>query len=271
MLERMGSATLTTSLSTADLADLRLARHLLEHPGLAARMTNLLGAPIERGLRALPKDWNARIDSITRAALTRAADAALFTMQDRPGETSSRLWHKFGAAASGGVGGFFGLAALAVELPVSTTVMLRSIADIARAEGESISHAGTRVACLEVFALGGRSGSDDGAESGYFAVRAALAKSVTDATQFLAAHHVAAEGAPVMVQLITRIAKRFGADVTSKAAAQAVPAIGAIGGAAVNLAFIDHFQDMAHGHFIIRRLERTYDPETVRRAYDDRP
>jgi len=60
--------------------------------------------------------------------------------------------------------------------------------------------------------------------------------------------------------------------VTSKAAAQAVPAIGAIGGAAINLAFIDHFQDMAHGHFIIRRLERTYGPETVRRAYDgDQP
>ncbi|MER1968012.1 EcsC family protein [Castellaniella sp. GW247-6E4] len=267
----MSSARPLSPLSAADLEDLRLARRLLENPGLTARMTNALGAPIERGLRALPKDWNARIDAIARAALTRAADAALFTLKDRPGEASSRIWHKFGAAASGGVGGFFGLAALTIELPVSTTVMLRSIADIARAEGESISSAGTRVACLEVFALGGRSGSDDGAESGYFAVRAALAKSVTDATQFLAAHHVAAEGAPVMVQLITRIAKRFGADVTSKAAAQAVPAIGAIGGAAINLAFINHFQDMARGHFIIRRLERAYGAETIKRAYEERP
>ncbi len=271
MLDRMGSTTLLTPLSAADLEDLRRARQLLEHPGLAARMTNLLGAPIERGLRALPKDWNARIDSIARVALTRAADAALFTLKDQPGESSSRRWHKFGAAASGGVGGFFGLAALTVELPVSTTLMLRSIADIARGEGESIRHAGTRVACLEVFALGGRSGEDDGAESGYFAVRAALAKTVTDASQFLAAHHVAAEGAPIMVQLITRIAKRFGADVTSKAAAQAVPAIGAIGGAAINLAFIDHFQDMAQGHFIIRRLERSYGPEAVKHAYTESP
>ena len=271
MLEGMGHAMPSTlsPLSAADLDELRTARRLLENPGLAARMTNLLGAPIERGLRALPRDWNARIDAIARAALTRAADAALSTMKDRPGAAPSRVWHKLGAAASGGVGGFFGLGALAVELPVSTTLMLRAIADIARGEGESIASAGTRVACLEVFALGGRTGSDDGAESGYFAVRAALAKSVTDATQFLAAHHVAAEGAPVMVQLITRIAKRFGADVTSKAAAQAVPAIGAVGGAAINLAFIDHFQDMARGHFIIRRLERTYGAEAVRRAYED--
>ncbi|HUH40259.1 MAG TPA: EcsC family protein [Castellaniella sp.] len=255
--------------SAADLQALRTARQLLENPGLAARVSNLLGAPIERGLRALPADWNTRIDTIARAALTRAADAALFTLKDDPGAAPSRLWHKLGAVTSGGVGGFFGLAALAVELPVSTTLMLRSIADIARSEGESVTRLDTKAACLEVFALGGRSGDDDGTESAYFAVRAALGKTVSDAAQFVATHHVAAEGAPVMIQLITRVAKRFGADVTSKAAAQAVPAIGAVGGAAINLAFIDHFQGMARGHFIIRRLERHYGAEAVRRAYLD--
>jgi hypothetical protein len=34
------------------------------------------------------------------------------------------------------VGGGFGLAALPVELPISTIIMLRSIGDIARSEGE---------------------------------------------------------------------------------------------------------------------------------------
>ena len=37
--------------------------------------------------------------------------------------------------ASGAIGGAFGLASVAVELPISTTIMLRSIADIARSEG----------------------------------------------------------------------------------------------------------------------------------------
>ena len=43
-----------------------------------------------------------------------------------------------GAIIGGAVGGAFGLPALAVELPVSLVVMLRSIADIARSEGESL-------------------------------------------------------------------------------------------------------------------------------------
>ena len=52
-----------------------------------------------------------------------------------------------------------------------------------------------------------------------------------------------------------------------KAAAQAVPAIGAAGGAIINTLFIDHFQDMARGHFIIRRLERKYGKEAVEATY----
>jgi EcsC protein family len=48
-----------------------------------------------------------------------------------------------------GAGGTFGLAALPVELPVSTTIMLRSIADIARSEGEDLSDPETALACVE--------------------------------------------------------------------------------------------------------------------------
>ena len=41
--------------------------------------------------------------------------------------------------ASGAAGGAFGLATLPLELPVSTVIMLRSIADIAISEGEDLS------------------------------------------------------------------------------------------------------------------------------------
>jgi hypothetical protein len=44
--------------------------------------------------------------------------------------------------------------------------------------------------------------------------------------------------------------------------------VGAVGGAAVNLAFIEHFQDVARGHFTVRRLERVYGVDTVRNEYD---
>jgi len=56
--------------------------------------------------------------------------------------------------------------------------------------------------------------------------------------------------------------------VSEKLAAQTVAVIGAVGGAAVNLAFIEHFQSLARGHFAVRRLERIYGAEAVRAEYD---
>jgi hypothetical protein len=49
--------------------------------------------------------------------------------------------------------------------------------------------------------------------------------------------------------------------------AQGVPVIGALGGATINVLFADHFQDVARGHFAVRRLERKYGNEAVRTAY----
>jgi hypothetical protein len=59
-------------------------------------------------------------------------------MEKEP-KAASRLLHKALAAASGAVGGGFGLAALPVELPISTIIMLRSIGDFARSEGEDLT------------------------------------------------------------------------------------------------------------------------------------
>jgi hypothetical protein len=56
--------------------------------------------------------------------------------------------------------------------------------------------------------------------------------------------------------------------VTQKVAAQALPVFGALGGAAVNYAFIEHFQDVARGHFTVRRLERIYGKSLVRMEYE---
>jgi hypothetical protein len=66
---------------------------------------------------------------------------------------------------------------------------------------------------------------------------------------------------------MAQVAARFGVPVSEKVMAQSVPVIGAAGGATINVVFINHFQDLARGHFIVRRLERKYDPETVKKAY----
>ncbi len=250
-----------------DLNDLKKAKTLLENPGIAAKITDSLGTPIEKGFALLPDNWNVKVGEVTKEALSKAVHAAVLTMKDVPGEEASNIWHKIAVATTGGIGGLFGLPALAVELPISTTIMLRSIADIARSEGETISKIESKIACIEVFAFGGPSKSDDASESGYFAIRAALARSVTKAAEFMAEKGMAEEGAPALARLIIKIAERFSIQVSEKAAAQAVPAIGAAGGALINTLFIDHFQDMARGHFIVRRLERKYGKEIVETTY----
>ena len=257
----------SAGMTESDLAALRSAAAALEHPGLAARLTNMAGKPIELIGYALPASASQAITAATSKALEMALEVALRSMHQAPRAGSQRL-HKALAAASGAAGGAFGLAALPIELPLSTIIMLRSIAEIARSEGENLSDPEAALSCVQVFALGGRPVSADASESGYFAVRGMLAKSVTQAARFVVERGVVEEGGPILVRFITQVASRFGVVVTQKLAAQAIPLVGALGGATVNYAFIQHFQEVARGHFTVRRLERAYGKEAVRKAYD---
>lgn len=257
------------TLSFSEVEDLRTAKFLLENPGLAARISNLVGAPIEKGFELLPKKWNEVVNDATRKSIERALNFALWTMNGSQSETPSNRWHKLAVGTTGAVGGAFGLPALAIELPISTTIMLRSIADIARSEGENLMMPEARLECVQVLALGGRSKSDDGTETGYFAARAAMAKAVSEAAAHLAKKGLSQKGAPAIIRLIAQIASRFSVVVSEKVAAQAVPVVGALGGAVINTLFIDHFQDMGKGHFIVRRLERLHGSEEVKRIYKD--
>jgi hypothetical protein len=250
-----------------DLIALEKAVRLLEHPSLAARLTNLAGKPIELLGLAIPAQVSRAITTATSKSLEAALRVALRTMPQQP-TARSQLMHKALATASGAAGGAFGFVSLPVELPVSTIIMLRSIADIARSEGEDLSNPEAALSCVQVFALGGRAGSDDASESGYFAVRGMLAKTVTEAARFIGERGAIKEGGPILLRFITQVAARFGVVVTQKVAAQALPVLGALGGAAVNYAFMEHFQDVARSHFTIRRLERTYGKELVRSEYE---
>jgi EcsC protein family len=250
-----------------DLVALRRAVQSLEHPGLAARLAHIAGKPIELIGAALPASASRVIAAATTKALEAALRVALRTVQRTPDAGSRRL-HKALATASGAAGGAFGLATLPIELPVSTIIILRSIAEIARSEGENLSDPEAVLSCVQVFALGGRVGSTDVSESGYFSIRGMLAKSVTEAARFIAGRGVMEDSAPILVRFITQVATRFGVVVTQKAAAQAVPIVGALGGGTVNYVFTEHFQAVAEGHFIVRRLERTYGKNVVRTEYD---
>lgn len=256
------------TLSPFEMNDLKRAKTLLENPGLAAKVSNLVGTPINTMLKRLPEPVIATVNDVARKSIEKAMDVALFTIDKNEQGVSSNLWHKFAVGATGAAGGLFGLPGLAIELPVSTTIMLRSIADIARSEGEDLNSTEAKLQCLQVLALGGTSKNDDGSETGYFAARTALAKAVSEAAAHMTKMGMSQRGAPAIVRLISQVAARFSIIVSEKAAAQAVPIVGALGGAAINTLFIIHFQDMGRGHFIVRRLERLYGLEEVLHHYD---
>src|ERR1700751_4231170 len=130
-----------------DLQALRTAVAALQHPGLAARLAEIAGKPIELLGRALPETASKAVAAATTKALDAALAVALRTMRNEP-KAASGLLHKALAATSGAVGGSFGLAALPIELPISTIIMLRSIGDIARAEGEDLRDPETALSCL---------------------------------------------------------------------------------------------------------------------------
>jgi hypothetical protein len=254
----------------ADLEELRRAKDLLEHPGLVARLSQIAGSPVERGMKMLPKRWQKSVHSAAEKALMKALDIAVRTLGDKRGASSSDKFHKAAVATSGAIGGAFGIAALGVELPISTGLILRSIADIAASHGEDPRHIDTKLACLTVFALGSpRDARDDASQSAYFAARSALATAVSEATRHLAQKGMAKGASPPLVRLIALISSRFGIVVSQKTAAQLIPVIGAAGGALINTLFIGHYQDMARGHFIVRRLEKIHGAEPVRIAYED--
>jgi hypothetical protein len=256
-------------ISPAELKDLELAKSLLENPGFTIRMANLLGSPIEKGFALLPKGWNRVVDRATKTALMKSLELAVATLGKKNRRRSKELFHKVLVGTSGGIGGVFGLAALPIELPISTGIMLRSIADIARSEGHDISIVRTKLECLEVFALGGTKPIDNAAESAYWVTRAALSKTVADAASYLTQRGLAKETAPAIVRLINEIASRFGVMVSEELAAKAIPVIGAAGGGIINVLFIGHFQDMARGHFIVKRLEGIHGTDRIRSLYED--
>ena len=255
------------TLEPNDYQDLQRAVSLLEKKRFIARLTHYAGQPIERMLSTLPRGASRKVDKVVRATIERLFRASLKTLGKRPGRRASLRSHNIAGSLSGALGGAFGLSSLAVELPLSTAIMLRAIADIARSEGEDLTAPESQLACLEVFALGGGAATESSADTGYYAVRASLAKALSEAAQHIARKGLAEKGAPVIARFIAQIASRFGALVSEKVAAQAIPLIGAAGGAGINLLFINHFQATARGHFIIRRLERTYGKEAVQQAY----
>jgi len=248
------------------MMELRWSYQNLEHPSLAARLSNLLAEPIEEAISLLPKNWKSRLDRTLKANSYRTVRLAIFSMNLSGTIRPQNYLHKLLGMCTGAAGGFFGPLTLLVELPVTTTLILRSIANIARTQGEDLTDQDTRMACVQVFALGARTKEDESADTGYYALRTILGLHFErDILEYAANAH--GPHIPAFIELTRAVAARFGVLVSDKVAIQMVPIAGALSGATINYLFMKHFQDVATGHFVVRRLERKYGSDFIRDVY----
>src|SRR5260363_198359 len=142
------------AIAPADDAALKNAVRQLEGRNFAARLADYAGVPVHRVLGFLPKPVNRQLSGLVRKAVMKGLEVAVDTLDEKPPRTPAIGFSSFLAGVTGGVSGLFGFGALAVELPMTTTLMLRAIAEIAQHQGEDLSRIEARLACLEVFAYG---------------------------------------------------------------------------------------------------------------------
>ncbi|OQY43264.1 MAG: hypothetical protein B6242_14970 [Anaerolineaceae bacterium 4572_78] len=289
--------------NSTDKTNLKQAVLILENPNFLIKASNVVGKPIEFIIGTLNKVPFAStlINRGATKSIEIATHTVLFTLDElNTSKNSADGFHIMLAALSGGVCGFFGLPGVLADLPVSTMVMLRSIAAIARYEGEDLNNIESQMECITVFALGGNTTTDDAAESAYFTTRATISKGLTKDTllgitktlstaattidkEF--AKILAKEGMPkllektvqnettkktvdALVKFINQVSARYAVTVTEKVAVEVVPIIGAVAGVGINTLFTTHYQRMAHGHFTVRRLERKHGKELVKKEYE---
>ncbi|WP_418595315.1 EcsC family protein [Ponticoccus sp. (in: a-proteobacteria)] len=212
-----------------------LAKRYRAANSVGMQVLNLIGGQAENLLERLPDRVKDQLEGATARALEvamRAAQGSRGVVPDQKGWLNTAL-----ATAMGAAGGAGGLPSALAELPVTTTVLLRSIQGIAAEHGYDPQDPEIAKECLTVFASAGPLAQDDGADLGFLSARVTL----TGAT---------------VHGLINRIAPRLATVMGQKLATQTVPLLGAAAGAATNYAYTSYYQQMAHVHFGLRTLVR---------------
>lgn len=200
---------------------------------IGIQVLNLVGGQAEGLLDRLPAGIRDRLGDGAEQALKLAMDAA---QRSRGVVGEQPAWlTRVVTTAMGAAGGFGGLPSAMAELPVTTTVLLRAIQDVAVENGFDPSEQGVMFDCIQVLAAAGPLDHDDGSDIAFLSTRLA----VTGAT---------------LNTLISRVAPRLATVLGQKLAAQTVPVLGAAAGAATNYAYTSYYQQMAQVRFGLRRL-----------------
>ena len=202
-------------------------------PGL--RLLNALGSRAENLLDRIPGPVRGQLEAATKRGLELSFGAAAASRGRVP--DGGDWFNTALTTAMGAAGGVGGLPSALAEVPVTVTVLMRAIQSIAEEHGLDPASEEVRLACLEVFAAAGPLAEDDGAEMGFLTTRVALS-------------------GPGMKVVLARVTPIFAQVLGRKIAAQAVPVLGAVAGAATNYVYTSYYQDMARVRFGLMDIAR---------------
>jgi hypothetical protein len=211
----------------------RLAERYRRAGGVGLQVLNLIGGRAEGLLERLPAQIRSRLEDAATAGLHQAMRAAHASRDVLPDQGA---WlNRAASVAMGAAGGAGGLPTALAELPVTTALLLRVIQGVAVEHGFDANSEAVKFDCVTVFSAAGPLEADDGADLGFLAARITLT-------------------GPAVHTLIARVAPRLAAVLGQKLAAQTVPILGAVAGAATNYAYTSYYEEMAHVHFGLRKL-----------------
>jgi hypothetical protein len=215
-----------------------LARRYKRANGPVIRLVNRLGTTLESQLSALPASVRSQIERVTAQALE-----ASYGIAARAPDFGAR-GPLAAVITTGAAGGFGGLPTAIAELPVTVTLFLNAIRAEARDAGLNPDEDWVRAECLQVFAAGSPLADDDGVNTSFVASRIALTGSAVQ-------------------NLIAAIAPRLATVLGQKLAAQAVPVLGALSGAAINAAYLSYYREIARVRFGLMNLAKIHGSEAV--------
>ncbi|MFN3646823.1 MAG: EcsC family protein [Gemmobacter sp.] len=222
-----------------------LAERAARAGGRRMALLNRLGGTVESRLKLLPEPVRAQVLAVTSAALARACGLAAHST--RLGRLGGR-GHMALAGVTGAAGGLGGLATAAAELPVTITLILRAIHEVAADHGFDPARPEVQREGLRVFASGSPLAADDGVDTAFIGARLTLT-------------------GPALHSMIATVAPKLATALGQKLAAQTVPVLGAVAGAGLNLTFVDYYRDLAEVRFGLLRLAQAHDPQRVARAF----
>jgi hypothetical protein len=222
-----------------------LARAFKTANGPVMSLLNRLGGSMEGQLALLPDSVRAQIDRVTESALLAAHGLASVGARAPDVGPRGTLAVVMATGAAGGAGG---LPSAIAELPVTITLLLHAIRREAQKAGFNPDTPAIRSACLQVFAAGAPVAADDGLNTAFLSARLTVT-------------------GPALHKVIATIAPRLATAMGQKLAAQAIPILGAISGAALNAVYLGYYREMARIRFALMTMAEHHGAEPVLTAF----